>query len=315
MSVTLVGKLDRWLATHHGVVSRSALLTMGFTSDAIRHAIGDNRWTARFPGVYLSPAHPPTRAQQLTAICLYNPQAAIAFTTAGQEWGLRKMTGRRIHVLVPHSSSLRVPGVRVHRSRRIDRQDLARRRPDGVLLTQPARTLFDSAALLSPASLESAIEQALREKLCDFETLLRTDDRLFHPRRPGAVRFRQVLAGRPVWRGAARSDLEVRLRQAIARRGLPEPEVNSMVAVKPGEEYEADLVWRPWRVIIEVDHPFWHDGTAEARKDRRRDRRLAGAGWITGRIDEQDIDNDLGRAVDDIAGILLDRGWQPHQAA
>src|SRR5690606_117192 len=141
---------DRWLATHHGVVSRSALLRMGFSPDAIRHAFTIDRWITMLPGVYRSPSHPRQRAQDLTAICLYNPQAAIAFTTAGQEHQLRKMLNRRIHVLVPHGSSLAIPGARVHRCRRIDDQDLSRRRADGVLVTSPARTLFDSGAILGP---------------------------------------------------------------------------------------------------------------------------------------------------------------------
>ncbi|MDZ7679277.1 MAG: type IV toxin-antitoxin system AbiEi family antitoxin domain-containing protein [Acidimicrobiales bacterium] len=308
-------RLDRWLATHHGVVSRSTLVDLGFTTGAIRHLIATEGWETVYRGVYRSPAHPVTRVQALSAICQYSEVAVIGLTTAGQELGLRKMSDRRIHVLVPHGSGLSLPGVEVHRCRQIDPIDIALPRRDGVRLTSPPRTIFDASALLDVAAIESVIEQVLLEGRCSVNMLVRTGERLHHPTRPGASTFQRAVLGRPAWRGAARSDLEVRFRQAVERHGLPSPAVNTHIEVAPGEWYEMDTSWPEWKVIGEIDHPFWHNGASETLRDRQRDRRLAALGWLTARFDQWDLDHGLDQALVELAAILVDRGWAGSIAA
>jgi very-short-patch-repair endonuclease len=310
MPTTRIERLDRWMAMHHGVVSRQALLRMGFSPESIKRLVRSERWVRELPGVYRSPQHPPTRQQKLAVICLWSPRAVIGFTTAGQELGLRKMRVKLIHVLIPHGSRLVLPDVVPHQYRALDPVDVALLRRDGVRLTSPPRTLSDSASILDPKALDSAIEHALAERMCSMRTLLNTSARLFHGRRPGSVELRRMLLSRPVWRQAARSDLEVRFRHAVAERGLPEPLVNSYVDIGAGRPIEVDLVWSDQRVIGEIDHPFWHDGTVERHRDRLRDRRLAASGWLPVRFDEHDIELALQRALDDLEGVLVGRGWR-----
>jgi hypothetical protein len=189
--------LDAWLADHHGVITRSHLLQLGFTVDGARHLLDTRRLVPMARGAYRSPAHRTCRAQILTYVCLMHPDAAIGFTTAGQEWGLRGMSDPQIHVLVPHAMSPELPDVTVHRCRRIDPVDVTLPRPDGVRLTSPPRTLLDAAAIIGPDATESAIEQVLLERRCTFGLLMRTAERLYHPLRPGAPVFQQVLMSRP----------------------------------------------------------------------------------------------------------------------
>jgi hypothetical protein len=306
-----LSKLDQWLATHNGVVSRHVLVRIGFTHGAIRHLLAQGSLEHWLPGVFRSSSHPHTRAQTLTAVCLYSPAAIIGFTTAGQELGLRRMSDPRIHVLMPHRVRLEIPGVSVHRCRQIDPVDITTTRADGVRLTSPPRTLLDAASIVERDELESAIEHALAERMCSIGTLLNTSVRLYHPRRPGAARFRDALRARPVWRQAARSDLEVRFRRAIEAHGLPEPLVNVPLELAPGEVLEVDLAWPEVRVVGEVDHPFWHDGTLERHRDRKRDRRLAAHGWLPMRFDERDIELGLDDALGDLEAVLVERGWRP----
>lgn len=302
-------RLDQWLASHHGVVSRATLLDLGFTPAAARHLLADRGFVTVFRGVHRSPSHPVTRVQLLSAICQYSPVAVIASTTAGEELGIRRMRDPTIRVLVPHGSGLHLPGIEVRRCRRIDPVDVTFTRADGVRLTSPPRTIFDASDVLGLEAIESAIEQVLADGLCSFETLVRTGERLHHSRRPGSRRFRQAVLGRPAWRGAARSDLEVRFRLAIERHGLPAPLVNQRIEVAPGIWYEMDTAWPEWKVVGEVDHPYWHDGAEESRRDRRRDRRLAALGWLTARFDQWDVDHGLDAAMRELAQILHARGW------
>jgi hypothetical protein len=300
--------LDNWLAVHHGVAARSNLMQMGFTDDAIRHLLDTEQLVPMTRGVYRSPQHPTSRSQTLTAVCLAHPCAAIAFTTAGQEWGLRRMSDPRIHVLVPHAMSPELPDVVVHRCRRIDPVDIAWPRPDGVRLTSPPRTIFDAASIIGRDATVSVIEQVLQEGRCGFGLLLRTNERLFHPRRPGTLTFDEALMSKSEWQGNARSDLEVRFIQAIVRRGLPVPAINALIDVGEPTPVEVDLSWAPYRVIGEVDHPFWHLGAEDARRDKRRDRRLAALGWLTVRFDQADIDVTLDQSLDELANVLRERG-------
>lgn len=315
MHSTRQAAMDRWLASHHGVISRSVLLTVGYTGSAVKHLIRVRGWQTVFPGIYRCPAHPRTRAQMLTAICLYLPEAVIGFTTAGQELGLRRMTDPRIHILVPQQRRVHLPGIEVHRCRRIDPSDIATTRADGVRLTSPPRTILDAASIIGAEATESVVEQVIRDGMCGLSTLLRTASRLYHPCRPGAAVFRHVVESRPSWRGVARSDLEVRFRQGLVARGLPEPRVNALLTLSPGDVLEVDLLWEDQMLIGEIDHPYWHDGTAERRKDRRRDRRAAARGFLTTRFDEHDIEHDLDAALDDLADVLRQRGWSPTKLA
>lgn len=308
-------QLRAWLRDHHGVVARPDLAQMGFSSSAIGRMVERGELVIAHRGVYRSSAHPRTRLQTMAVACAVAPGGAIGFTTAGQELGLRGMTDARIHLLVPHGSTPTIAGVTCHRCRRIDPIDLAGWRPDGIRLTSPPRTIHDAAAVIGPERTESAIEQVLQEGRCTIGTLMATGRRLFHGNRPGSAIFTEVIGARPRWRGLARSDLELRVRTAIAAAGLPEPETNRRLVLPDGQAIVIDLAWIEWSIAVEVDHPFWHDGRREAARDKRRDRKLQALGWATPRLSTTDVDHGLADAVDDLRRILVLRGWRPDVAA
>ncbi len=310
MSRSPSAALDAWLASHHGVVSQSIIERIGVPASSVRSRMQRGSFIPIFPGVWRSAQHPSSRLATMTAICLRNDNASIAFTTAGEMSGLRRMRiDRNIHVLVPHGVSPELPGVVVHRCRQIDAIDLGRRRSDGIRLTSVPRTILDACSLIGVRRTESVIEQVLADRMCSFDDLLETAHRLYHPRRPGSTTFREVLLRRPQWRGAARSDLEKRMFDAIARAGLPMPAVNHPVALTSEHRVVFDLCWADFGLALEVDHPFWHDGSEEVRKDKRRDRKAAIDGWLTVRVTEADIDFSLAESVADLGGVLRSRGW------
>ena len=309
-----IAALNDWLAGHHGVVSRQVLGELGFDDGGVGRLVRSGRLDRIARGAYRTPTVPLGRLQLMVAACLLAPEAAIGFTTAGQEWRFRGMTDPRVHVLLPHHLTLHLVGVEVHRCRRIDPVDIVAARSDGVRLTSPPRTLFDSAAIVGPDATESAVEQALMERRCTVPTLTSTMRRLRHGNRPGSAVFEGVLLARPQWRRAARSELERLLRAAIDQAGLPPAVVNLRMEVD-GEPIEIDLAWPQWRLAVEVDHPFWHDGRREARRDKRRDRKLAARGWLTVRVTDADVDDALPDALADLRAVLVARGWRPGRAA
>ncbi|MFP3906755.1 MAG: type IV toxin-antitoxin system AbiEi family antitoxin domain-containing protein [Acidimicrobiales bacterium] len=309
MAVALRRRLDTWLSSHHGVVDAKTMRAMGHTSAQIRWLVRSGAMITMARGLYRSAAHAESELQLMVGACLIQPKAAVALISAGRLLGFREMTDPGVHILVPHGARLDLPGARVHRCRQIDPVDITGRRSDGIRLTSPPRTLFDSAAILGTDRTESVIEQALAERRCTLNTLMATAARLYHARRPGADVFVGVLDARPSWRRAVRSELERRVRQAIAAKGVPEPEVNMPYRLQNGRRIEIDLAWPEWRTAVEVDHRFWHDVPLQSVRDKRRDRKLAREGWQTVRFPEREIAECLDELVEDLAAILVERGW------
>ena len=241
------------------------------------------------------------------ALCAMGMSIAIGFTTAAKLWGFRGIVDKRIHILTPHAVSPEVSGVVVHRCRRIDPVDLVQR-PDGIRVTSPPRTLFDSADLLGVRAARSVMEQILHERMCTLGTINDTFIRLAHPNRPGSRTMAEVIASRPVWRSALHSDLEHRVLMEIERQSLPAPTTQCPVPLPTGRPIHLDFGWPQWKVGLEVDDPTWHDGFEERHRDFKRDRKAGTVGWLVPRVSKIDVNGDLADAVGDVALILRQRG-------
>lgn len=255
------------------------------------------------PGVFRSAQWPCTRDQVMAAACARNPAALIAFTTAGQVWGLRRMAGPHVFVLVPHGRSPEMEGIVVHRCRRIDPVDIVER-PDGIRLTSPPRTLFDSADMIGAEAATSVLEQLLDDRMVTFGTVTDTVQRLYHPRRPGSRTMLEVIGARPAWRAALQSDLEVRVLEEMTRQRLPAPVPQFPMTLPNGRHIVIDFAWPSVQLAVEVDHPAWHAGTTSSHRDKGRDRKLGTIGWATARITNIDVNTGLREAVGDIREIL-----------
>jgi very-short-patch-repair endonuclease len=100
------------------------------------------------------------------------------------------------------------------------------------------------------------------------------------------------------------SDLEVRVLEAIAAAGLPQPAVQHRVALGRSERVRLDFAWPAVQLALEVDHPFWHAGADEAHRDKRRDRRLMAMGWRVVRVTDLDVSGDLVQAMADLEAVF-----------
>ncbi|MEY3341214.1 MAG: hypothetical protein RLZZ269_1125 [Actinomycetota bacterium] len=103
------------------------------------------------------------------------------------------------------------------------------------------------------------------------------------------------------------SDLEHRVLEAIRLGGVRTPKLQHNLECPDGRLVRLDFAWLDERVALEVDHSFWHAGSAESRKDKSRDRQLALMGWLTVRLTEDDVRDGVAIVIDELRGILAMR--------
>src|SRR4051794_7405455 len=303
MSTSWRRSMDLWFSTHLGIINASKLAELGCSDRNIGKMDERRELVTMLPGVFRSAQWPCDREQVVGAICARNEAAMIGFTTAGQEWTYRRMIDPLVHVLITHGCSPVMEGVVIHRCRRIDPVDIVQR-PDGIRLTSPPRTIFDSADMIGSEATASVIEQVLNEQRVTFETLTDTLHRLYHPNRPGSKTMLAVLRSGPPWRGALQWDWEVRVIEEMARRGLPPPVPQCPMTLPDGRNIVIDFAWPGVKLAVEVDHPAWHDGARDSHADKGRDRKLTTIGWTSARITDIDVNGGLRDAVSDISRIL-----------
>lgn len=265
--------------------------------------VADGRLITMQPGVFRSAQWPASTLATMRAACARNPLGYVGFTAACSEWGLRRIPDLGVHMLVPHGSSPTLHGVTVHRCRTIDDVDRVDR-PDGIRLTSPPRSLFDSADLLGLSAARSVTEQLIHEGMSTIGTIVDTYTRLRHASRPGSRTMLLVLASRPMWCKALHSNLESKVLEEIERQALPAPQRQCPITLADGTVIHADFGWPEWKVGLEVDDPAWHAGSQERHRDAGRDRRAAAVGWVVVRVTDTDVSNGLHGPISDVAQTI-----------
>ena len=118
--LTLAPSLDWLLAEQDGVITTRQAREAGHTRGSLQHLRDSGRWQRLLPGVLVTHGQAPTRRQRVFAAALWaGPQAAIDGISAcpWHRIELLHPDPDVVHVVVPHTSSLRSTGfVRVRRS-------------------------------------------------------------------------------------------------------------------------------------------------------------------------------------------------------
>ena len=297
----------RTVRAQGGIVAVAQMVAAGCPRREAYRLVQGDEFELVLPGILHSTHWPMGREQLMIAACLRNPQGVIGFTTACREWNFRGVgKDSDIHVLVPHSSSPTLPGVMVHRCRRIDPVDIVARR-DGIRVTSPSRSLFDSADMLGVQRSTSILEQLIDEQKGTFVTHASTFARLGAPGRPGTMTMRAVISSRAAWSAAVQSELELIVLGEINRQGLPAPVVQLVVDLSCGARVRFDFAWPEAQVALEVDHPFWHAGSMASGRDKRRDLDAGVDGWWTTRVTDLDVRGGLRVAIRKVGLIIAQR--------
>ena len=211
----------RAAAGQWGVLSLDELFACGLSRGAVSDRVRNGRLHPIHRGVYavghakLAARGPlPRRREGLRAD--RGPQPPLG----GGAVGLHAVGGA-----LPrgHGASARAPrahpGLRVHRTTRLDLDDRTRHR--GIPITSPARTLLDLAATLDHRPLRAATRRAQSLHRVNVRQLAATLAR--HERRRGAARLAQIIATGPA---PTRSELEDVVLDLILRGGHVHPDVN-----------------------------------------------------------------------------------------
>ena len=297
--------IDHWLSAHHGIIDHARLHEFGVLGHHLDRLVRAGHLVRVHRSVYRSAQWPVTTFGRGLAACLAVDGGVLSHRWAGTLWELRKCppvgAADAVELLVRSGRQPRTPGITARRTDRLGDEDVVKR-PDGIRLTNPARTACDLAVHLDEDDLASVLEQVMDRYRIQFVTVLRTATRLISPGRPGGARLGAVLYGRPVGGRPMGSHLERRVLQALRATGLAEPVRQHPITLDTGVEVHADLAYPSIGLVVEVDHRTWHSG-AQMALDKRRDRLVALAGYQTIRITDDDVAHRLAETADQIARL------------
>jgi very-short-patch-repair endonuclease len=215
------------------------------------------------------------------------PGAALSHRDAAVLWDLRQSNSAYIDVIVPSQSGRKRAGLRIHRSSRLRPEEVTVRH--GIPVTTVARTLLDLADVLERQALKRVITEAEYLNLFDLAAINAVVQS--NPGRRG-MKLMEAAGGRL---HRTRSKLERRFLGLLERHRVEEPESGVWI-----EGYETDFLWRAAGLVVETDGLAAHSTREAVRRDRRRDRVLARAGFRTMRLIDEDLDDEQA-VLDDLA--------------
>lgn len=205
----------------------------------------------------------------IAAVLAAGPSAVLSHRDALVLWGLSDFRRPDIEVTLPGLGSRRRPGIRIHRTRRLDPLDVVSR--DRIPVTSLPRTLLDVAGSIGRRHLREAYIAAQRDELIDPYELQRVLDNAGPKRGAGVLRR---LAEEDMSRlKRTKSPLEGGFLDFCRRHGIPEPIPNAVV-----HGYEVDAFWPHANLVVELDSWEWHRDREAFERDRAKigDLRLFG---------------------------------------
>lgn len=270
-------------ARQWGVVSRGQLLAAGLSRKAVAGRVRGGRLIPLHPGVY-AVGHRALRpdGHWLAAALAVGPGAALSHRDAAGLHGLRPADHRLIDVTTTRDRRA-VRGIRIHRTRMLDAQDVTT--VSGISVTTVARTLVDLAGVVPRDHLARAIQRAEQQRTFDLPqveaALARTTGRtgLGHKALKAAIQEHAALG-----LSATDSSLEDAFLRLLRDHGLPSPRVNALV-----EGFRVDAHWPDRRLIVELDGWAHHHDRRAFQRDRERDATLTAAGHRVVRFTHHDV--------------------------
>lgn len=231
----------------------------------------------------------------MAAVLACGPQAVLSHRPALTLWELRPAPAGAIDVTIPGRTRRGQQGIRVHRVRTLDARDRAE--VHGIPVTSVGRALLDYAEIVRLQRVRLALEAAERRDLLDMSSL----DELIE-RSPGRHGLKPLRTALGELRGPApstQSELENRFLALIREAGMPEPQVNVVVA-----GIVVDFFWPRTRLVVEADGYRFHKTRRSFEGDRVRDAKLQIAGYRVLRATYARIVHERGALVRDLRALL-----------
>jgi very-short-patch-repair endonuclease len=234
------------------------LLDLGVTRNEVQHALRSGRLRPVHRGVYaVGHTALSQEARWMAAVLAGGPGAVLSHRSAASLWRLipRPPALTEISTLTNRRS---VEGIAIHRPRALADNEVTRHR--GIPTTTVTRTLVD----LADEATDDELQRALHSAEILYSVALdgvRTEGRRAATRLKGP-------------RDRSRSELEREFKRLCARAGIEAPRNNARVA-----GLEVDFVWPEERAVVELDGWRFHRSRHQFELDRRRDAKLARAGY------------------------------------
>jgi very-short-patch-repair endonuclease len=283
----------------HGVVTRRQLLAMGMSTRMVDGRLARGGLHRVHWGVYSVGHRLLSRdGRWFAAVLACGPDSVLSHRSAGCLWSLLPTAAGLPEVTRPKSRAARRFGIVSHE---LDFAEDEVTVVDGIRVTSPFRTVLDLAGTLpTMRQLERAMNEAEVRELRDLVSLPMLLER--YPRRRGAPWVRALLASKEPG-GITRNDFEELFVAFLDKHRLPRPRFNATLALR-GRFFEPDCIWRPQRLVVELDGRAVH-GTEQAfESDRQRDRILLAEGWRWARVTWRQLRDEPAAIADDLRAAL-----------
>ena len=281
-----------------GVVTRQALLDLGFTEGMIEWRLRRKQWEVVTRGTYRL-AEPSDRRDLARSVLATWPGAVLSHESAATIHAFRYVKETLLTVSHHSRTTHAFPGVVVRRTHDLDSWHVTE--VDGVRVTTIARTVVDLAAD-RPASLIGRLVDDLvsadRMELVELEAVVNSVARRG---KPGMRTMHKVLDVR-IGPDRDASVLERRGRDVIRRAGLPLPIPEYPIPWTTGRRF--DDAYPELRLAIEWDSKRFHGQRAAFEADRARNRDAAIHGWHILRFTWEDVVSHPDRIVDSLRRFL-----------
>ncbi len=277
-------------AKQHGVIHRRQVT--GLDPSVGKHHLGNRlqpgSWRIVAPGVYVRDGSPDDWYQRLTIALLHaGEDAAISHQAAAALWRIERFDRGPVIVSVPHPAHHR-PKVGAARHP-TDLQPRHITTIAGLAVTSPARTICDLAGVLTGASLERSLDDAVAARVTSLAAVGTMTQQLLRPGKRGLVRLAGLLADRGPGYSPPASELERKLRTMIGVAGVPGVVFGASYPGRQSVGSCVDAAIPEVRMVLEADGRRWHQRIESMRRDRLRDNEAARCGWQTMRFLFEDL--------------------------
>ncbi len=299
-----LSELTTQASKQHGLMTHKQATDAGFSRTAISRLVRKGEWQQVRPRVFRKAATKQTEAQDLLALCLWlGESAVVSHRSAARLLGLDIKQGD-LEVTVGPRFSGELPGVIVHRSKSLPKDD--KRLVRGIPVTTAARTIIDLASCLDEEPLAIAVEEAWRRGIATPQWVeKRLTELSTQGRHSGALA--EILADRRQTKAPLESALEVRMWRVLRGSKLPMPIAGYEFRDDYGQPGRIDLAYPDQQLALECESWEFHGDREAFETDRVRAARLVALGWRVMPITWRQLDEQRGKVLNRIREALAFR--------
>ena len=255
-------------------MSRADARACGVDAQQLRRAVAAGRLTRVLSDVFTVAGVPATWHQRLRVAT-----SAGAIASHRSAAALHRLDGFPpgiVEVTFERNRHREIPGATIHRWSRNNEADITT--VEGIRTTSVARTLAQLGAVVDPAQVEQALDDALRRGT-SRAWIVETAERLRRTGPTGAAVLQRLLDDPSRSGKLPDSHFERLLQRVLAVPGLPSPVLQHEVHLRSGRTRRLDLAFPDVRLAIEAHSHQWHASRSDWHADQQRHLELATAGW------------------------------------